>query len=553
MCAGEGTYFCTSLCKDKWNAFFNDENDHVDTAEHAVDPLGQGWIEREDIDSDRECLPAAAARLLPATAGQARPTEAAASTTPPLPTPTDPLPPPPAEAPPPPPWTAELPTEPPPPPLQSTEHLPPLPPTETSPLPPLPPADDEAPPPPPTTETPTETPGHAPAPAPPAANDNDDSAAAAPATAFDNGAFAGAGAGAEVTTPTPGDECTALVIHRPPAFTSPLASSSAGSIQLSMCPSATHSASKAATQPAGAGAAGAAGAPGVASGGGNEDVELEVPARYARVQNGAHGPGVVISRIKKPPQLLVATDLLTWYRVDGSEEMRMLSPAPVCLFTAPVVRNVVRQTRGDNKLIVGYLLGPMYSHNDLSIYSTYAPGDVSLTFGAPEASTPGTGRITRGAAGAAYQPMHGDSELPKLKPGDTFKVMSAGAALDASVGEVEVPPGAAVFLGIMTGVRKSQMDKYILYAAFDDAKKPQRAVCFWSSFAAAAGGPGPPVVDVVALARTAFDSVLLKSRSAEAVQKATERAASRWATRAMEEEVAPVVDDKELMETFINE
>mmetsp|Transcript_34754 Transcript_34754/g.112130 ORF Transcript_34754/g.112130 Transcript_34754/m.112130 type:complete len:221 (-) Transcript_34754:31-693(-) len=99
----------------------------------------------------------------------------------------------------------------------------------------------------------------------------------------------------------------------------------------------------------------------------------------------------------------------------------------------------------------------------------------------------------------------------------------------------------------MTGVRKSQMDKYIIYAAFDDAKKPQRAVCFWSAFAAAAGGPGPPVVDVVVLARTAFDSVLLKSRSAEAVQKATERAASRWAIRAMEEEVAPVVDDKELI------
>jgi hypothetical protein len=75
------------------------------------------------------------------------------------------------------------------------------------------------------------------------------------------------------------------------------------------------------------------------SGGGNEDVELEVPARYARVQNGAHGPGVVISRIKKPPQLLVATDLLTWYRVDGSEEMPKLSPTlspTVAMWTWPV-------------------------------------------------------------------------------------------------------------------------------------------------------------------------------------------------------------------------
>jgi hypothetical protein len=264
------------------------------------------------------------------------------------------------------------------------------------------------------------------------------------------------------------------------------------------------------------------------------------------VQSAAHGAGVVISRTKKPPQLLVAADSLTWSRVDGAEEVRKLSLLPLTLFDAVVVRNVVRQSKGDNKLIAGYLLGPAYLHNELSIYSTYAPGDTTLTLNPPEAPTPTAGRITRGAAGAAYQPMHGDSDLPKLTLGTAFNVKCAGAALD--VVDVEVPPGAAVFLGIMIGARKTQVDKYILYAALDDAGKTQRAVCFWSAYSAAAADDAAPTVDAAALARTAFDSALLKSQTPEAQQKVMDRAASRWAVRAVEEAAAQTTNDTDLME-----
>jgi hypothetical protein len=48
--------------------------------------------------------------------------------------------------------------------------------------------------------------------------------------------------------------------------------------------------------------------------------------------------------------------------------------------------------------------------------------------GAGPPETPQGGRVTRGAAGASAQPMHGESELPKLAPGDTFVTKSAGIA-----------------------------------------------------------------------------------------------------------------------------
>eukprot|EP00962_Isochrysis_galbana_P011646 scaffold3282_cov101-Isochrysis_galbana.AAC.2 len=204
------------------------------------------------------------------------------------------------------------------------------------------------------------------------------------------------------------------------------------------------------------------------------------------------------------------------------------------MFDVEVVRNVVRQSNG-LKLITGYLLGPLYSCGKMSLYSTFVPGDETLTTnggGGGDAEAP-PGRATRGGD----LPLHGSADLPKLKPGDIFRTTTAGAALDAAS---EVPPGIAVFVGILLGERKTQTDKYIVYAARggdgeDGNVSEQPAICFWSAFSVVpADSPDAAkvsLVDAVALAPRVFNSKLFQSRTPEGLQKAIARAASAWAER----------------------
>jgi hypothetical protein len=149
--------------------------------------------------------------------------------------------------------------------------------------------------------------------------------------------------------------CTTLAIRTPQASDPKSPEAEESTRDKAAAPAAAARATAAEAAAAATAALGNAAAAAAATSGGSGDgvMELNVPARRARVQHAAHGSGVVIARAKKPVAVLVvATDSLLWYRAEGEEGVRQVSLAPVSLFDAPVVRNVVRQSRGD-KLITG--------------------------------------------------------------------------------------------------------------------------------------------------------------------------------------------------------
>jgi hypothetical protein len=103
------------------------------------------------------------------------------------------------------------------------------------------------------------------------------------------------------------------------------------------------------------------------------------------------------------------------------------------------------------------------------------------------------------------------------------------------------------------------VDKYIMYACADRLGKAQRAICFWSAFLPAEASSAPPTVDAATLLRTAaFASDFLSTRTPEAVQKATERIATRWVEDEAAAEAAAATasggsGDEALLEKYTSE
>jgi hypothetical protein len=97
-----------------------------------------------------------------------------------------------------------------------------------------------------------------------------------------------------------------------------------------------------------------------------------------------------------------------------------------------------------------------------------------------------------------------------------------------------------------------------MYACADRLGKAQRAICFWSAFLPAEASSAPPTVDAATLLRTAFASDFLSTRTPEAVQKATERIATRWVEDEAAAEAAAATasggsSDEALLEKYTSE